>query len=191
MVEMAVSSDIAPWRRRSSEVVLSTPWFEVHDDDVLRPDGSPGRYHRIVTRGSVTVLAIDDTDRVVMTRQWVYTHGSTQWRLPGGGIDDGDTDPLHAARRELEEETGLRAGRWESLGRINCADSLTNHVDHLFLATELTSGTQRLEPGESDLEVVRIPFADALSHTLRNEVPHAGSAHAVLTAAARRAGIGC
>jgi 8-oxo-dGTP pyrophosphatase MutT (NUDIX family) len=186
-----VSSDIAPWQRRSSEVVLSTPWFQVHDDDVVLPDGSPGRYHHIVTRGSVTVLAIDDADQVVMTRQWVYTHGSTQWRLPGGGIDDGDTDPLEAARRELEEETGLRAGQWESLGRINCADSMTNHVDHLFLATELVPGTQRLEPGESDLEVVRIPFESAVARTLRNELPHAGSAHAVLRAAARRVGTEC
>lgn len=159
-------------------------------DDVVLPDGSSGIYQRVVSRGSVTVLAINAQDEVAMTRQWIYIHDSAQWRLPGGGIDPGDENPIEAAKRELREETGLRAAHWESLGRINCADSITNHIDHLFVATGLEAGASSLEPGESDLEVVHIPFSSAVWLAMNGQVPDAGSAHALVTLAARRMGIG-
>lgn len=157
---------------------------------MLRPDGTPGTYERIDSRGAVTVLALDDDDHVAITRQWIYLHENEQWRLPGGGIDEGDADPLAAAKRELAEETGLRATRWTALGRINCADSLTNHVAHLFLAKGLTQGKPNLEPGEADLHVHRLPLRKAVQLAMHNQVPDAGSAHALVMYAARQAGIG-
>jgi 8-oxo-dGTP pyrophosphatase MutT (NUDIX family) len=63
-------------------------YFDLRVDDVVRPDGSRSTYEHAVTRSGVTVLAIDDQDRVVLTRQWIYTHGELRWRLPGGGIDE-------------------------------------------------------------------------------------------------------
>jgi 8-oxo-dGTP pyrophosphatase MutT (NUDIX family) len=182
--------DGPPWRRVSSKLVHTTRWFVVRRDDVLRPDGTAGVYERVDSPGAVTVLALDADDSVVITRQWIYLHGATQWRLPGGGIDSVDDDPLTAAKRELAEETGLSARRWRSIGSINCADSLTNHVVHLFLATELSQGQSNLGPGEADLKVMRLPFDKAVDLAMRNEVPDAGSAHALVMQAARRAGIG-
>jgi 8-oxo-dGTP pyrophosphatase MutT (NUDIX family) len=185
-----VPGESAPWRRLSSSLVHANPWFEVRTDQVVRPDGTRGEYARVDTRGSVSVVALDADDTVVLTRQWIYLHGGTQWRLPGGGIDADDPDPATAARRELAEETGLRAGTWQRLGGINCADSITNHVAHLFLATALTWGEPALQSGEDDLRVVRLPFDRAVGLVLRHEVPDAASAHALLLCAARRAGIG-
>jgi 8-oxo-dGTP pyrophosphatase MutT (NUDIX family) len=138
----------------------------------------------------VTVLAIDEDDCLAITRQWIYLHEGSQWRLPGGGIDIGDVDPLAAAKRELAEETGLRAEHWTSMGKINCADSLTNHVDHLFLATGLTQGDSSLDPCEADLKVIRLPFSEAVGMAMNGQVPDAGSAHALVLLAAQRAGIG-
>lgn len=171
-------------------LVHTTRWFVVRRDNVLRPDGSPDVYERIDSPGAVTVLALDNDDAVVITRQWIYLHESTQWRLPGGGIDRRDSDPLAAAQRELAEETGLHAENWQKIGRINCADSLTNHVVHLYLATGLIEGEKELEPGEADLKVVRLPFDKCVALAMGNEVPDAGSAHALVMHAARRAGIG-
>jgi len=179
-----------PWRRISSSLVHVTPWFVVRQDDVVRPDGLTGTYQRVDSRGSVTVLAIDDDDCLAITQQWIYLHGGSQWRLPGGGIDVSDPDPLSAAKRELAEETGLRAENWYAMGRINCADSLTNHVDYLFLATGLTQGDSSLDPCEADLKVVLLPFLDAVQMAMNGQVPDAGSAHALVLLAARRAGIG-
>lgn len=179
-----------PWRRLSSNLVHHTPWFVVRQDDVVRPDGSAGTYERVDSRGAVTVLAIDEFDHVAITRQWIYLHEDTQWRLPGGGIDTSDASPLEAAKRELAEETGLRAAEWSAMGRINCADSLTNHVDYLFLATGLTQGKQSLGPGEGDLRVLRLPLWQAVRMAMDDQVPDAGSAHALVKYAAQRAGIG-
>lgn len=179
-----------PWRRVATSMVHSTPWFVVWQDDVMRPDGSAGVYGRVDSPGAVTVLPLEDDDTVVITRQWMYLHAETQWRLPGGAIDSTDGNPLAAAQRELAEETGLHATNWQRIGKINCADSLTNHVVHMFVATGLTQGEAHLEPGESDLEVVRLPLRHVISLAMTNNVPDAGSAHTIVMYAAQRAGIG-
>jgi 8-oxo-dGTP pyrophosphatase MutT (NUDIX family) len=175
-----------PWRRVDSSVVHTTPWFVVRSDAVVRPDGAADVYQHVIVPGGVTVLALGADDRVAMTRQWIYTHGGTQWRLPGGGIDAHDTNPLCAARRELAEETGLRAAEWTNLGRIHGADSLSNHVDHAFLATGLTQGVADPGGGEADLALCWLPFDEALSLVTSGHVPHAGSAYALLLLAVRR-----
>jgi ADP-ribose pyrophosphatase len=180
----------APWRRLNSVVVHRNRWFEVRQDSVVQPDGSWGTYSHVVTAGSVTVLAINEQDRLAVTRQWIYTHVGTQWRLPGGGIERTDADPLAAARRELAEETGLHAETWDELGRVNGADSFTNHVDNVFLATDLTMRERCPEPTEADLVVCWLPFAEALHLVTSGELTHASSAYAVLSMAVRRA-TGC
>ena len=113
-------------------------------------------------------------------------HGNDVLGLPGGAVDDADSDPLTAARRELAEETGLRAEKWERLGQIHGADSLSNHVDHIFLATGLSEGEPTLGPGEADLRVRTLPFHHALDLVQQGMLPHAGSSHALLVMALRR-----
>ncbi|MFD4676656.1 NUDIX domain-containing protein [Lentzea sp. NPDC058450] len=174
------------WQRLATNVIHRSPWFEVRSDSVVRPDGGRDVYTHVVAPGSVTILALRDDDEVVLTRQWIYTHGGTEWRLPGGAVDEADPDPLAAARRELAEETGLRAAKWESLGQIHGADSLSNHVDHIYLATDLTQGEPALEPGEADLRVRTMPFCRALDLVQQGKLPHAGSSHALLVMALRR-----
>ena len=149
---------------------------------MVRPDGRHDTFTHVIVPGSVTVLAMDEADRVVLTRQWIYTHGGTQWRLPGGGVEKQDADPEVAAWRELARATGLRAASWSRIGYIHGADCLSNHVDHLFLATGLTKG------GEADLRVRRLRFDDAVNLVRQGQLPHAGSAHALLAVALTRAG---
>lgn len=165
---------------------FSSQWFEVWRDDALRPDGSRGEYDRVVAPPAVTVLAVDERRLVAVTRQWIYTHGATQWRLPAGRMDDVDDAPEDAARRELAEETGVSADHWASLGYVNCADSFTNHRDYSFLATRLTrAGQPRLEPGEADLQLHWLPLDQVLEMVLAGHLPHAGSTFAVLVATVR------
>ncbi|MFC4854626.1 NUDIX domain-containing protein [Actinophytocola glycyrrhizae] len=169
----------------SSELRFTSAWFEVRRDEARRPDGSVGQYDHVVAPPAVTVLAVGDDRRVAVTRQWIYTHAEPQWRLPAGRVDDRDGEPAAAARRELAEETGVVARVWTPLGAINCADSLTDHRDHAFLATGLTIGDTSLEPGESDLELHWFPVDELIAMTLDGRLPHAGSTFAVLSAKVR------
>ena len=173
------------WTRLASEVRFASEWFEVRRDEARRPDGSTGQYDHVVAPPAVTVLALDDGGQVAVTRQWIYTHRQTQWRLPAGRIDDRDGTPEAAGRRELAEETGIVAREWQPLGAVNCADSLSNHRDHAFLATGLTLGERCLEPGEMDLELHWVPTDQLVRMTLDGLLPHAGSTFAVLSAKVR------
>lgn len=165
----------------SSRVLFQSGWFTVRRDRARRPDGSLTDYDHVVAPPAVSVLAVDGERRVAVTRQWIYVHGEVQWRLPAGRVDQGEHPPA-AAARELREETGLSAAEWAPLGTINCADSLSNHRDHAFLATGLTAGPPQREAGELDLEVHWVPFEELVDMVLAGDLPHAGSSFAVLTA---------
>jgi 8-oxo-dGTP pyrophosphatase MutT (NUDIX family) len=178
--------DLRAWTRLASEVKFASDWFEVRRDAARRPDGSRGYYDHVVAPPAVTVLAVDATRQVAVTRQWIYTHREPQWRLPAGRVDEVDSAPEFAARRELAEEAGVSANCWQPLGTINCADSLTNHRDHAFLATGLTNGGRpRLEPGEADLKVHWFSIDQVVEMAVAGKLPHAGSTFAVLVAKVR------
>lgn len=179
------SSAASPWPLRHSRTVYATRWLEVRHDAVIRPDGAEDYYDHVVLPASVTVLALSADGNVPVTRQWIYTHGERQWRLPAGGVDSGDDTVAAAAQRELMEETGLTAGQWQLLGTVSGADSATNHRDHVFTATELVPGDARPGPGEADLEVHWLPFGKLVDLVMSGQLRHAGSAFAILATAVR------
>jgi 8-oxo-dGTP pyrophosphatase MutT (NUDIX family) len=101
------------WQRLDTKIVYQNPYFTVHEDSVVTPDGRPTKYGWVETPPAVYVVAIDDNDKVVLVKQLRYTSGQPSWELPAGSTD-GD-DLLEAAKRELEEEAGLHADKWVSL----------------------------------------------------------------------------
>jgi 8-oxo-dGTP pyrophosphatase MutT (NUDIX family) len=177
-----VGDSLGRWTCLASTSLFSSEWLELRRDEAVRPDGSVGEYDHVVVPSAVTVVAVDDRGRVLVTKQWIYVHHGTQWRLPAGRVDPSDADPEAAARRELAEETGFSAETWTPLGVINCADSFSNHRDFAFLARDLLAGEPRLAPGEADLRTHWLPFRRVLTMVLEGRLPHAGSSFAMLMA---------
>lgn len=98
------------------------------------------------------------------------------------GTFDGEEDPLHCARRELGEETGLVAARYTTLGIVHGAAFITGRA-HMFLAQSITESDRHPENYEQDMEVLRIPFKDALEAALDGTIVHSGSVTALCRAA--------
>src|SRR5207247_6195183 len=97
--------------------------------------------HSAAPPGGVCVAPIAPDDRVLLVRQWRHAAGHALLEIPAGTLDrepDGSTeDHAGAAARELEEETGSRAGSWRYLGAFYTAPGFTSELMHLYLATNL------------------------------------------------------
>lgn len=176
-----------PWRTLRRRVVYSNGWMTVEEDDVVRPDGLPGIYGVVRFPGrAVGVVALDDDDRLVLVGQYRYALERYSWEIPEGGADR--HDPLAGAQRELLEETGLTAGRWERLLEADLSNSITDEGATVYLATELTQGEAAPE-GTERLAIRWVPFADALAMVADGRITDAISVMAIQAVALRRAGL--
>jgi 8-oxo-dGTP pyrophosphatase MutT (NUDIX family) len=161
-----------PWTRLSRRTAYENPWIAVYDDRVLRPDGQPGIYGVVHFRNrAVGVVALDNTDRVLLVGQYRYTLDQYSWEIPEGGAPF-DEDPLEAARRELREETGYSARSWRELGRVHLSNSVSDEEAVLFLASDLEPGAASPEPTE-ELRVRWVPFPEALRMATTGEMTDA------------------
>ncbi len=131
----------------SSREVLRNKLFSVTDEVAHDPNGF--EIHRNIVRhsGSAVMLAIDDDERVLLVRQFRLPAESELWELPAGRLDPGE-QPLDAARRELQEETGYKANKWHNLIAFWPSPGYVGEKMHIFLATELTAGPQNLMDDE-------------------------------------------
>lgn len=175
-----------PWQTVTSRPLYGNPWIDAREDQVIRPDGAPGIYGVVHFRHrAVGVLAIDAEDRVVLVGQWRYPFGAYSWEIPEGGAAM-DEDLLEAARRELAEETGLRAGTWEWAGVAHLSNSVSDEVATWFRATELVQG-EHAPDGTERIAVRWVPFATAVRLAREGVITDAISVMAIEREAARRA----
>lgn len=176
---MEVDEQRNPWRTLSSREVYENNWIRVREDSVIRPDGEPGIYGVVHFRNrAVGVLAVDEDDFIYLVGQYRYTLDRYSWEIPEGGCPVGE-EPLSAAKRELEEETGLSASHWERLGEAHLSNSVTDELAIWYVARGLTQGEHSPE-GTEELKVLRVPFSRALEMVLTGEITDALSRLAIM-----------
>jgi 8-oxo-dGTP pyrophosphatase MutT (NUDIX family) len=170
-----------PWRVRSTRTAYENPWLAIEENDVVHPDGSDGFYGVVrIRKLAVGVLPIDDDGFVHLVGQWRFPLGRYSWEMPEGGAEPGE-DPEICARRELAEESGLRAGRLEQILRMDVSNSVTDEQAVIFLATELEHGPAAPEPSER-LKLLRAQFDEALARAADGRISDALTVAALLRA---------
>ncbi len=133
--------------------------------------------------GAAAVVAVDDAQRVCVVRQYRHGIGDFLWEIPAGKLDPGEP-PEVCAPRELAEETGVTAVNWIYLGVYLPAPGIFTEVIHLYLARGLTVGTPTPDVDE-ELELLWLPFDEALDRVRRGEWNDGKTAMALLRAQAR------
>lgn len=177
----AVGDDPLRERLVSSEVIKRSRILEFRIDTIETADGHRSTRDIAGHPGGVCVVAIDPDDRVLLVRQWRHATGGALLEIPAGTLDrepdESVEDHASAAARELEEETGSRAGSWRYLGAFYTAPGFTSELMHLYLASDLTSAhAGGLTPDEDErLELRPIPFDDAVAMAERGEIQDAKS----------------
>jgi 8-oxo-dGTP pyrophosphatase MutT (NUDIX family) len=163
----------SPWRTLAVREVYRNPWMTVVEHAVVRPDGTEGIYGIVDPGDNAAIVALDADEHLWLAGEYAYPVQHFEWKIPSGKVEAGEP-ALEAARRELAEETGMRAREWSSLGSYYLSVGISTQVSHVFLARGLDLGEARPE-GTELITLRRIPLAEAVEACLRGEIRDAPS----------------
>lgn len=174
-----------PWTTLSSREIYLNPWIRVREDQVLKPNGTPGIYGVVEYRNrAVGVVPIDDEGYTWLVGQYRYTHNRYEWEIPEGGCPEGESLE-DCARRELLEETGLVPSHLEPLLLdIQLSNSIGDETAHLFIARGLTQETPQPEDTEQ-IAIRRLPLSEAIQMATSGQIRDSMSVIALLALAHR------
>jgi len=178
-----MSDDPASARVLQHRRVHTGKVLDLDVDEVLEPGGIRGLREVVRQRGSVAALPVLPDGRVVLVRQYRYAVDAHVWELPAGRRDPGET-PEEGARRELEEEVGLRATALEPFLVFWTTPGFCDEVMHLFRATGLTPVPPRPEADEK-IEQATFSLDEAMAMVKRGEIREGKTLVALLLEAAR------
>ena len=165
----------------SSETVFSGRVFNVVAQQVEEPDGVEVRREIVQHHGSIVILALDETTRpprLLLERQYRHAAAARLWELPAGSLEPGE-QKLAAAKRELKEETGYTAARWEKALFFYVSPGFLTESMAVFLARGLKKGKAQPEADER-IAVRFFSLPQAVQMTLRGKIKDAKTLASIL-----------
>ena len=143
--------------------------IDVEHWKVRLPDGSEGLREIVLHKGAAAVIPVDEQGRVAMVRQYRTPLERETLEIPAGKLDFPGEDPLECAKRELREETGLKAEEWRKLVALRTTPGFCNETIHMYMARGLSQGERDLDDDEF-LTPDRIPLAKAYEMVMSGEI---------------------
>lgn len=148
--------------------------------DTVEVNGNIAEWDYIHHDGAAAVVAVDADGKFLMVRQYRNALDRFTLELPAGKLDDPKEPTLECAKRELEEETGYRAGKMEYLLTVNTTVAFCNEKIDLYLATDLTKTEQHLDPDE-EINVERWNIEDLKQMIYEGKMTDAKTIAGILT----------
>lgn len=151
--------------------------------DTIREDGTEYDREIVIHDGSAVIVPVFADQTVALVKQYRHAAGKYLWEIPAGSLEK-DENPEIGARRELEEEIGVTAGKLELLSEFYVSPGFLSEKMFVFLATDLTKTAQNLEDDEL-LEVENFSFERAFKMIRRNEIEDAKTIVGLILAGAK------
>lgn len=176
---MSTVDEQNPWKITSEKEIYDNPWINVTEYQVINPSGNPGIYGKIHYKNlAIGVLPLDDDLNTYLVGQYRFVLNQYSWELPEGG-GPLNTDPLESAKRELLEETGLKANNWTELQRMHLSNSVGDEYNIIYLARGLEQF--EAEPEDTEQLIIRkLPLDEVYRMICANEITDAITVAAVL-----------
>ena len=171
---MSIRTKIRKWERLVSETVYACRVFALRRERNRSPrDHRTHDFFVLDAPEWVNIIPVTTDGRVVMIRQ--YRHGVDEITLeiPGGTVDPDDASPLHAARREMREETGYDSEDIVALGAIHPNPAIQNNRCHTFLARAVARREEPRFESTEETEVVLVPLAEIPALVREGSISHA------------------
>lgn len=162
-----------------SEDIFEGKVLHLFRDEIALPDGTPSVREYAKHRGAVAVVALDEKENIYLVRQYRYAIGRTTVEIPAGKLEEGELNPEEAARRELSEEIGAKAGKLSFLGAYLASPAILTERIYCYLAEELSFGAPHPDEDEN-ISVLCMPLCDAVGHIERGEWEDGKTLFAVL-----------
>ena len=165
-------SELNPWKTLSSEIKYNNTWIQVTEHQVLNPSGNPGIYGVVHFKNkAIAVIPLDEANNTWIVGQYRYTLNTYEWEVPEGGCPEGE-DPLEAAKRELEEETGLKADQFDLIMETELSNSVSDETSYTYIARGLTYIGNSPEETEA-LSIRKLPFDELFMMAMNGEIKDA------------------
>ena len=163
-----------PWKTLEVKEVYNNPWIIVTHEDVITPGNTEGIYGKVHFKNvAVGVIPLDDAYNTWIVGQYRYTLEEYSWEIPEGGSPMQDS-PLDSAKRELLEETGIKAAKWTEVIELTTSNSVTDERAYCYVAQNLSFGVSSPEDTE-ELKLRKLPFNELVEMTMRGEITDAMS----------------
>ena len=173
-----MNSEKNPWQVLAEKNIYNNSWIEVTEYDVINPNGGKGIYGKVHFKNiAIGILPLDENYNTYLVGQYRFTINQYTWEIPEGGCLN--ESPLDAAKRELLEETGLKANNWQQILELHLSNSVTDEHCFVFVARDLTQHNSMPESTEQ-LVVKKISFDEVYNMVMQNEITDSISVTAIL-----------